>query len=93
VPSRLSRRNDPDQRVKRHVVECKRVLWELNLERIGATVTISQSRRRSSVAIFGVKQFEYTLFQGILLLANLLTMFLLIAPFPSNILVCVRLNR
>jgi hypothetical protein len=24
--------------------------WELNLERIGATVTISQSRRRSSVA-------------------------------------------
>ena len=35
--------------VKRHV-ECKRVLWELNLKCTGATVTVSQSRRRSSVA-------------------------------------------
>jgi len=37
-------------RIKMHVVRCKRVLWELELKYAGATVTFSQSRRRSSVA-------------------------------------------
>jgi hypothetical protein len=36
-------------RVKRHVVERKRVQWELEVKCTGATVTVSQSRRRSSV--------------------------------------------
>jgi hypothetical protein len=60
-------------RVKRHVVERKRVQWELEVKCTGATVTVSQSRRRSSVTDLRFKQFEYTLFGGILPLVRVLS--------------------
>jgi hypothetical protein len=71
---------------------------------------LSITKAHAGSRIFEVKQIEYTLFGGTLLLAGAtvptcvvsegchylnsdFTISLLIAPFPSTIPVCVRLNR
>jgi hypothetical protein len=63
-------------KVKTHIVDCQRVLWELGVNCTGATAEAKKTPHNLSITkaqpqsrIFGVKQFEYTLFDGILLSA------------------------